>query len=193
MCRATSICRACLIPSSIPMHRTTTRIEFQSTDRLQLRLRSAPTALPTLLIPTAAPTAELDLIAAPTVPTTLIAAQMEVADRTAAKTAEPARTAAQTAPITLTAAPTVDLDPTAARTAASDLTVAPTELTLPIAAFPSTNQHRRHLDQRNGQLLHLPGRQQDHLFPTSQQPTIPDLPSSRKIKVPSFQPRALPP
>lgn len=193
MCRPTSICRACPIPSSIPMHRTTTRTEFQSTDRLQLRLRSAPTALPIFLIPTVAQTAELDLIAAPTVPTTLIAAQMEVVDRTAAKTAELAHTVAQTAPITLTAAPTVDLDQTVARTAASDLTVAPTELTLPIAVFRSTNQHHRHNDRRNDQLLRRPGRQQDHLFPISQQLTIPDLQSSRKIKPPSFQLLVLPP
>lgn len=193
MCRPTSICRACPIPSSILMHRTTTRTEFQSTDRPQLLLRSAPTALPTSLIPIAAPTVELDLIAAPTVPTTLIAAQMEVEDRTAAKTAEPAHTVAQTAPITLTAAPTVDLDQTVARTAASDLTVAPTELTLPIAAFRSTNQHQRHLDRHNDQLLRRPGRQQDHPFPTSQQLTILDLQSSRKIKPPSFQLLALPP
>lgn len=181
------------------MHRTTTRTEFQSTDRPQLRLRSAPTALPTFLIPTAAPTVELDLIAAPTVPTTLIAAQMEVADLTAVRTAELAHTVAQTAPTTLTAAPMVDLDQTVARTAASDLTVAPTELTLPIAASRSTNLHRRHNDRHNDQLLRQPGHQQDHQLPISQQfhisqqLTILDPRSSRKIKPPSFQLLALPP
>lgn len=130
----------------------TIRIESdRSSDRLQRRLRSAPMALPTSLIPTAARMVDLGRIVAQTVLRIQIVALIMEKDRTAAPTAELGNIVALMERRILTAALMAHEDLIAAPTAALENIVAQTARIIPIAAFRKllTIQHRQLRDQLN--------------------------------------------